>query len=279
VECDSIGVNSESASEKSRLRDLLQGRLLVISPGGRAYSPGQSAPKSFREVTPEVHESNSEGAALLADVSAVSAAADNTRPRGWGRRGSPREFLKAFPLFGRPGEGSMVIDSADISASVYKELRRIAAAKMKSERNNHTLQPTALVHEAYMRLAKQPDSVWKDRGRILGLAAHAMRNILVDHARARATDKRGAGAVQVSINNEEASSRDSIFDVLVIHEALTRLEALDARQANILELHFFAGLALDEIAQELSVSPRTVARDWAMARAWLRAEISGTKHL
>jgi RNA polymerase sigma-70 factor (ECF subfamily) len=167
-----------------------------------------------------------------------------------------------------------MIAQAEISASIYRELRKLAAAKMRSERDNHTLQPTALVHEAYLRLADQPDSVWKDRGRILGLAAQAMRHILVDHARARATEKRGAGTVQISVNEGVLSSRDSFFDVLTIDEALSRLSAFDSRQAKVLELHFFGGLSIEEIAQELKISPRTIARDWAMARAWLRRQLT-----
>lgn len=175
-------------------------------------------------------------------------------------------------------EKSAMADRPEISASIYRELRKVAAARLQSERDNHTLQPTALVHEAYMRLAEQPDSIWKDRGRILGLAAHAMRHILVDHARARATEKRGAGAVQVSLDEGILSSRDSLIDVLAIDEALTQLEAFDPRQAKVLELHFFAGLAFEEIAQELRVSARTILRDWEMARAWLRRHLAHPDH-
>ena len=171
-------------------------------------------------------------------------------------------------------EGARMVDQAGISASIYKELRKVAAAKMRSERDNHTLQPTALVHEAYMRLADQPDSVWKDRGRILGLAATAMRHILVDHAKARAAEKRGAGAVQVSIDEGMVPTRDSLVDVLAVDEALTQLEVFDSRQAKVLELHFFGGLSIEEIAQEMKISPRTIARDWTMARAWLRHQLS-----
>ena len=166
-----------------------------------------------------------------------------------------------------------MIDEARISASVYKQLRRLAAAQMRSERDNHTLQPTALVHEAYMRLAGQPDSVWKDRGRVVVLAAQAMRHILVDHARARAAGKRGAGAVQISVDEGMLASRDSLVDVLAIDEALAQLEIFDSRQAKVLELHFFGGLSIEEIARELKVSPRTIVRDWTMARAWLRRQL------
>ena len=166
-------------------------------------------------------------------------------------------------------------DDADISSSIYKELRKIASARMKLERGNHTLQPTALVHEAYLHLADPPDSIWKDRSRILGLAAHAMRHILVDHARAHAAGKRGAGAVQVTLDEGVASSNESQVDILAVDEVLTRLAEFDPRQAKVLEMHFFAGLTFEEIAVELGISARTIKRDWTMARAWLHQQLEG----
>jgi RNA polymerase sigma factor (TIGR02999 family) len=162
----------------------------------------------------------------------------------------------------------------EINDSLYRELRRIASAKMHGERGNHTLQPTALVHEAYVRLADQPQSAWVDRSRILGLAAHAMRHILVDHARAHGAGKRGAGAVQVTLDEGLKASSGALVDVLTVDEALTRLAKLDSRQARILELHFFGGLTFDEIAVELGVSLRTVKNDWRMARAWLYQQLA-----
>jgi len=162
----------------------------------------------------------------------------------------------------------------EINDSLYRELRRIASAKMHGERANHTLQPTALVHEAYVRLADQPQSAWVDRSRILGLAAHAMRHILVDHARAHGAGKRGAGAVQVTLDEGLRASGGAYVDVLAVDEALTRLAEFDSRQARILELHFFGGLTFDEIAVELGVSPRTVKNDWRMARAWLYQQLA-----
>ena len=153
-------------------------------------------------------------------------------------------------------------DDADISSSIYKELRKIASARMKLERGNHTLQPTALVHEAYLRLADQPDSIWKDRSRILGLGAHA-------------AGKRGAGAVQVTLDEGIASSNESQVDILAVDEALTRLAEFDPRQAKVLEMHFFAGLTFEEIAVELGISARTIKRDWTMARAWLYQQLAG----
>jgi len=162
----------------------------------------------------------------------------------------------------------------EINASLYRELRRIASAKMHGERGNHTLQPTALVHEAFVRLADQPQSAWVDRSRILGLAAHAMRHILVDHARAHGAGKRGAGAVQVTLDEGLKASSGTLVDILAVDEALSRLSELDPRQARILELHFFGGLTFDEIAVELGISPRTVKNDWRMARAWLYQQLA-----
>lgn len=162
----------------------------------------------------------------------------------------------------------------EINASIYRELRRIASAKMHGERGNHTLQPTALVHEAFVRLADEPKSAWVDRSRILGLAARAMRNILVDHARARSAGKRGAGAIQVTLDQGLIESGGALVDVLAVDEALTRLAEFDSRQARVLELHFFGGLTFDEIAIELDVSTRTVKNDWRMARAWLYQQLA-----
>ena len=161
----------------------------------------------------------------------------------------------------------------DLNASIYKELRKLAAARMRLERGNHTLQPTALVHEAYMRLAGQPESIWKDRSRILGLAAHAMRHILVDYARAHSAGKRGAGAVQVTLADGLVSSNEKLVDVMAVDQALNKLAEFDPRQARVMELHFFAGLTFEEIAAVLQMSERTIKRDWTMARAWLHQQL------
>ena len=147
----------------------------------------------------------------------------------------------------------------------YQELRKLANAKMRRERGSHTLQATALVHEAYLRLADQPESIWKDRPRILALAAHAMRHILVDHARARAAGKRGAGAIQVTLDEGLAAAGGTDVDVLAVDQALTQVVDL-LPQVRILELHFFAGMTFDEIAAELGISARTIKRDYDGAR-------------
>ena len=163
----------------------------------------------------------------------------------------------------------------EMASSLYEELHRLAAGKMRYERGNHTLQPTALVHEAYLRLGNSPDSMWQDRARVLGLAASVMRHILVDHARAHKAGKRGDGNVQVTLDESMLPAAvSSTVDVLAIDEALTRLAEFDPRQSDILELHFFAGLTFEEIALQLGVSTRTVKRDWTMARAWLHQELS-----
>jgi RNA polymerase sigma factor (TIGR02999 family) len=167
--------------------------------------------------------------------------------------------------------------ASDLQQSLYRELRRIAGARMRMERGNHTLQPTALVHEAYLRLAEENPSAWGDRPRILALAAHAMRNILVDHARARRAEKRGAGAIQVTLDEGHAVGRDELADVLAVDEALARLEEFDPRQARVMEMHFFGGLTFEEIAVEIGVSSRTIKRDWTMARAWLHGQLATAK--
>jgi RNA polymerase sigma factor (TIGR02999 family) len=164
-----------------------------------------------------------------------------------------------------------------LASSLYTELRRLAGAKMRHEREGHTLQPTALVHEAYLRLADCPNSVWTDRARVMGVAAHIMRNILVDSARAHSAGKRGGGAVQVTLDEGLIPVSSSTIDILAVDQALTRLAAFDGRQAEILELHYFGGLTSEEIAQQLGISTRTVKRDWTMAQAWLRRELAPTR--
>jgi RNA polymerase sigma-70 factor, ECF subfamily len=163
----------------------------------------------------------------------------------------------------------------DLTSTLYQELHRLALGKMRFERGAHTLQPTALVNEAYLRLVDCSDSMWVDRTRVLGTAANVMRHVLVDHARARNAGKRGDGLLQVTLVDDMAGgTSSSTADILAVDEALTRLAEFDPRQAKVLEMHFFGGLTFEEIALELDVSTRTVKRDWTMARAWLRQELS-----
>ena len=164
----------------------------------------------------------------------------------------------------------------EAARQVYAELRAIADGYLRRERADHTLQPTALVNEAYLRLLGQ-DAPWQNRAHFYGIAAQMMRRVLVDHAR-RSTAGRRDRDLLVTLDDkavETASSEaDSALDVLIVHDALAQLEALDPRQARIVELKFFVGLSLDEIAEVLEISTATVSREWAMARAWLQAQLS-----
>jgi RNA polymerase sigma-70 factor (ECF subfamily) len=158
---------------------------------------------------------------------------------------------------------------------LYRELRRLAEAAMRAERANHTLQPTALVHEAYLRLAGDQGR-FDSRAHFLGVAASAMRRVLVDHARGRNAHKRGSGATLVTLDDVEDLPQPVAEDVdlVVLDDALSRLAALDARQGQIVELRFFGGLSVEETAAVVGVSERTVKRDWQMSRAWLRREMA-----
>jgi RNA polymerase sigma-70 factor, ECF subfamily len=156
---------------------------------------------------------------------------------------------------------------------VYDELRALAETYLKRERPDHTLQATALVHEAYVRLIKQEDVQWQNRAHFFAVAAQAIRRILVDHARGHEREKRGGGRERVCLNEDVATAPGRGLDLLALDEALEKLAQLDPRQARIVELRFFGGLSLKEVAEFLGVSPRTVDGDWAMARAWLRREL------
>ncbi|HXE35958.1 MAG TPA: ECF-type sigma factor [Verrucomicrobiae bacterium] len=162
----------------------------------------------------------------------------------------------------------------NLASSLYKDLHKIAARKMRLERINHTLQPTALVHEAYLKLAEVSRSTWQDRAHFLAVAARVMRHILVDHARSHGAGKRGAGAIRVALDENLLSRQCLRTGVPAVDEVLTCLATLDPRQAEILELHFFAGMTFEEIAAVPEISPRTAKRESSMARAWLREELS-----
>jgi RNA polymerase sigma-70 factor, ECF subfamily len=158
---------------------------------------------------------------------------------------------------------------------VYSELRRIAARQLRSERVNHTLQPTALVHEVYLRLVDQRQVAWQDRAHFLGVAAQTMRRILVDHARRHGARKRGDGARCVSIEDAQEIAAAQELPLLALDHALGRLEAVDPALARIVELRAFGGLTIDEAAHVLKVSPSTAKRDWRTAKAWLNRELGG----
>lgn len=159
---------------------------------------------------------------------------------------------------------------------IYDELHRQAARAMRREGDAHTLQATALVNEAYLRLIDQSRVEWKNRAHFFGVAAQAMRRVLVDHARNRHAIKRGGGEAALSLGNVGAfEDDDAATDVLALHDALDKLAALDPAQARLVELRYFGGLTIEETAEALGVSISTVKREWAIARAFLRREITG----
>lgn len=162
----------------------------------------------------------------------------------------------------------------ELVSAVYAELRKLAAYHLRAERTDHTLQPTALVHEAYVRLARGTERGWQDRAHFLAAAAQVMRHVLVDHARARAAGKRAGQRTQIALDEalEVAATHD--VDVLALDDALRRLAEVDPQLARIVELRSFAGLTLVEVAEIVGVSRATVEREWATARAWLRKELS-----
>ena len=156
---------------------------------------------------------------------------------------------------------------------VYDELRELASRYLNRERQDHTLQATALVHEAYMNLVDQTRVEWKNRAHFFGVAATAMRRLLINHAVARKTQKRGGDLRRVEWDEAVALYEERAIDLLGMNEALERLAGIDPRQARLVELRFFGGLSNQEIAEVLSVSMRTVEREWRMARAWLKSEL------
>ena len=159
---------------------------------------------------------------------------------------------------------------------VYDELRRLARYYLSRERSDHTLQSTALVHEAYLRLAGENAPQWQNRAHFFGIAAHIMRQILVEHARARGATKRGGERRRITLDEGVAAAKARDVDLLALDEALERLAAINARHAHIVELRFFAGLSNEETAAALGVSAATVKRAWAVARSWLFRELSAS---
>ena len=157
----------------------------------------------------------------------------------------------------------------DLLPVVYAELRRIAGRYLRHERPGHTLQPTALVHEAYVKLVDQRHAQWQNRDQFFGVAAQLMRRILVDHARAHAAAKRGGGVSPVTLMDAAGASPAHGVDVLALDEALTRLTGLYPEQGRLVELRFFGGLTIEETGEAMGLSPATVKRQWTVARAWL----------
>ncbi len=185
---------------------------------------------------------------------------------------SPKEITRLLAGWSRGDRAAL----EQLTPLVHAELRRIARRQMKRESPGHTLQPTALVNEVFVRLAGQEPSGWQDRAHFFAVCARMMRNILVDHARSHARDKRGGGAVHVSLSEAATLAAGRDPDLIALSDALDRLEARDPQKARIIELRFFAGLSIDETAEMLGISPTTVRREWRRSKAWLfRAMTSG----
>ncbi|MGC2234621.1 MAG: sigma-70 family RNA polymerase sigma factor [Pyrinomonadaceae bacterium] len=185
------------------------------------------------------------------------------------KRGEITEMLKACS-----GGNREAMDN--LMPFVYRELQRQAHLYLNRERRNHTLQTTALVHEAYLRLIEQRFVDWQNRAHFFGMAANMMRRILVNHAVSRHRNKRGGADENLPLEEAlyvAAGERD--IDLLALDKALNELAELDERQANIVELRYFSGLSIEETAEVLKISPATVKRDWSMAKAWLRSELGG----
>lgn len=161
----------------------------------------------------------------------------------------------------------------ELTPLVYEELRQQAARYLRKERPGHTLQATALINEAFLRLIDVKSVQWQSRAHFFAIAANLMRRILVDHARHRDAEKRGGAQMRLTLDDALAIAKEPDVDLLAIDEALDRLAEIDEQQARVVELRFFSGLSVEETATALGVSPKTVKRDWSVARAWLRREI------
>jgi RNA polymerase sigma-70 factor, ECF subfamily len=167
--------------------------------------------------------------------------------------------------------------TAQLIAIVYDELHRVAEHHLRLERPNHTLQPTALVHEAYLKLVAQRDADWQNKTHFCAVASQAMRRILVDYARGRLRAKRGGNSPKLPLEEAFVVAPDRCDELVALDEALVRLAALDARQSRVVELRFFGGLTVEETATVLRISPKTVKREWSTAKAWLYGEVKARR--
>lgn len=183
---------------------------------------------------------------------------------------NPKEITRLLAEWSKGNESAL----DELLPLVYNELRRLASSFMRHERSNHTLQTTALVHEAYLRLVQPRNVVWETRTHFFAVAAQVMRHILVDHARSVQRAKRGGGTPAVPLSDVAVVSKKRAEEVLAVNTALDNLTAIDPRKGRVFELRYFGGMSVDEAAEALKVSPATVARDWRMAKAWLRREIA-----
>jgi RNA polymerase sigma factor (TIGR02999 family) len=182
---------------------------------------------------------------------------------------SPQEVTQLLAHWSHGDDAAL----AELTPLVYKELRRLAHRHMGGERPNHTLQTTALVNEAYLRLADQTNPSWQDRAHFFAVAARAMRQILVNYAKSYRAQKRGGGALKVDLDEAAIVSPEESKEIVDLHEALERLATLDSRKGRVVELKYFGGLNHDEIAEVLKISTVTVRRDWVFAKAWLHNEL------
>lgn len=206
-----------------------------------------------------------------------------TRSRETGRTPARRAILRSTVSAPRgdgapPGADPSLDDRAaldELTQLVHAELRRLASRYLARERAGHTLQPTALVHEAYLRLAGERKVPWQSRAHFVGVAAQAMRFILVDHARKKRFAKRDQGAVRVTFDEGLEVADERSADLLALDEALAKLARLDPRRSRIAELRYFGGLSVEETAEALGLSVATVVRDWRLTRTWLRRELTG----
>jgi RNA polymerase sigma factor (TIGR02999 family) len=183
---------------------------------------------------------------------------------------SPEEVTRLLTAWGNGNKAAL----EKLMPLVYDELRRLAHYYMRREHPGHTLQTTALVNEAYFRLVDQKHVHWQNRAHFFAISAQLMRRILVDHARSHQYAKRGGGALKVSLDDVGVVAQEQAADLVALDDALRNLAAIDERKGRIVELRFFGGLSAEETAEALKISPRTVMREWSMAKAWLYSEIS-----
>jgi RNA polymerase sigma factor (TIGR02999 family) len=183
---------------------------------------------------------------------------------------SPQEVTQLLADWSQGDDAALT----KLTPLVYEELRRLAHHHMVGQRPDHTLQTTALVNEAYLRLAGQTDPSWQDRAHFFAVAARAMRQILVNYAESLRTQKRGGGALKVELNEAAIVSPEQLKEIADVHEALERLATVDSRKARVVELKYFAGLNHNEIAEVMKTSVITIRRDWAFAKAWLHKELN-----
>jgi RNA polymerase sigma factor (TIGR02999 family) len=221
---------------------------------------------------PEGRRNPSWGTLTLCSRGATFAINTRCLHPGWSVNVGTDSSVRINRLLANWGQGNEEAREALIPM-VYSELRRQARRYLRGERPDHTLESAALVNEAYLRLVRQEAPQWQNRAHFFGVAAQLMRHILVDHARNRLAAKRGAGAPRLAIDPELVPAQTPGIDLVALDDALGKLAALDSQQARLIELRFFGGLSIEEAAVVLGVSPATVKREWATARAWLRREL------